>query len=256
MSGNSGSKKALGIVFAIVAGVAFLVSEYGGEDGYDTSSSSGTYSGTYSSSGLGADPPVLNYPEENQLVKRLKAAYDAQGVCYGWRINDTETGSHLGAPSTFSTDPPCQKFVELVVDYTYNSADEEFTAVTYDINSSLANPPTKADLTALGIGADELLDEPNVYVTDAIAALPMLVAQKGEAPAVPAAKSEGDNLAGQSLERPIEWRWLWVVLAIGLLGGGLIWLILGIVRAARKPAPAPAPQTPQSHGTDQGMGSQ
>jgi hypothetical protein len=257
MSGESGSKKAIWVVLAILVGIGFAIAEFGGEDdGLDTASTN-TSTATYSGSGFGVDPPVLSGPEEDQLVKRLKAAYDVQGVCYGWRINDTESGSYLGAPSTLSGDPPCEKYVEFVADYTYNSTDEEFTAVTYDINSSLANPPTKADLTAMGVGTDELLDEPNVYVTDAIGALPMLVAEKGEAPAVPAPQ-EQNNTRGETLDRTIEWRWLWVALAIALLGLGLLWLIVGVVRAARDRQTSEPPQSQETDPQEpnQGMGSQ
>jgi hypothetical protein len=238
---NDGIKKALGIIVCVVVGVgALFLSEY---DGSDTS----TGTGASSVSTFGVDPPVFTETDSRQLAKRLDEAYKHQGVCYGWRVNNNEIGSNLGVGRSAKDDPACQKFAELVVDYTYNSTDEEFTDVTYSIDTSAGISVRPSDLTAIGIGRDELLDEPVVGVTDAIGALPMLVAEKGEAPAVPAPQEQNTS-RNDTLERTIEWRWVWIVLAIGLLGGGLVWLIVGAVRAARKPET----QEP----TNQGMGSQ
>ncbi|GAB3426148.1 hypothetical protein [Flindersiella endophytica] len=273
---EGGSKTAVWLVVAAVIGGGFLLSQCdGSSDSYDASSSSGTYSGTSFSS----DPPVLTRTEAQALSDRLAAAYEAQQICYGWRFDDAETGSNFGPGSPVSDHRDCSKSVELVVDYSYDSVEEEFTSVTYDIQPTGGVTLGKSDLTNAGIDADELLDEPNVAVSNAVGLLPVLVAEKGQAPAVPVPEGQ-QNTGGNTVERTFDVQWLWLVLAIILLGGGLVWVIVGLIRGRRKsreeqeeleellgqppqqpespPRPQQTQQPPQGNdqGTDQGMGSQ
>lgn len=285
MSDGEGAKKAVGVVVAAVVGGAFLLSQFdNSSDGYDALETSSSSSGTYSGSSFSTDPAVLTQAEAQALSDRLTDAYQAQQICYGWRFNESETGSNFGPGSPVANQPDCAKAVVLVVDYSYDSVEEEFTSVTYDIESSGVTLD-KADLTNAGIGADELLDEPNVAVSNAVGLLPILVAEKGQAPAVPPAKGQQDT-GGATVERTLDLQWVWLVLAAILLGGGLLWVVVGLIRGRRRareeppsqgrpdwlpplppqpqqPPPQqphqpqqPRPQQGNNQGTDQGMGSQ
>jgi hypothetical protein len=278
---TEGGRKAGVVVLLVLVGGAILFSQLDNSsdssDAFDASSSS---SGTYASTSFSSDPQVLTQTEAQALSDRLTAAYQAQQICYGWQFNESETGSNFGPGSPVADQPDCAKSVVLVVDYSYNSVDEEFTSVTYDIEASGVTLD-KADLTKAGIDADELLDEPNVAVSNAVGLLPVLVAEKGQAPAVPVPEGQ-QNTSGNTVERTFDLQWLWLVLAIILLGGGLVWVVVGLIRGRRRsredpssqgrpdwlPPLPPLPEQPQQQpqqpkpeqgndqGTDQGMGSQ
>lgn len=269
MSSESG-KKAIGIFGALIIAAAAFYFQGVADDASDSAHSS---SGTYSGLGFSGDPAVLTQAESQALSDRLSAAYKAQHICYGWVFNDSEIGSNWGPSTPVTNTDRCDKYVVLTVDYTYNSVDEEFTAVTYDIES-VGVTLDKAELTAAGIDDDELLDEPNVAVSNAVGLLPVLVAEKGQAPAVPVPEGQQDT-KGATVERTFDLQWLWLVLAIILLGGGLAWVIVGLVRGRRSareeplseerpdwlppipPQPQQQPEQPKpQQGNDQGMGSQ
>jgi hypothetical protein len=283
MSDGEAAKKAVGFVVVAVIGGAFLLSQCdNSSDGYDALDASSSSSGTYSGTSFSSDPQVLTQTEAQALSDRLTDAYQAQQICYGWQVNESEIGSNFGPGSPVANQPDCAKSVVLVVDYSYNSVDEEFTSVTYDIEASGVTLD-KADLTKAGIDADALLDEPNVAVSNAVGLLPILVAEKGQAPPVPAQTGQQDT-GGATVERTFNLQWLWLVLAIILLGGGLVWVVVGLIRGRRRsredrsgeerpewlppippqPEPQQPPQQPQQpkpqqgndQGTDQGMGSQ
>jgi hypothetical protein len=277
MSDGEAAKKAVGFVVVAVIGGAFLLSQCDNAsdtyEGLDTT----TASSSYDTTGFGGDPSVLTQAEAQALSDRLRAAYEAQQICYGWRINDAETGSNFGPGSPVSDHPDCPKYVEFVIDYSYDSVEEEFTSVTaYDIQSAGGVTLDRSELTKAGVDNDDLLDEPNVAVSNAVGLLPVLVAEKGQAPAVPVPEGQ-QNTNGNTVERTFDLQWLWLVLAIILLGGGLVWVIVGLVRGRRgsreeppsherpdwlpplPPQPQqqqPRPQQGNDQGTDQGMGSQ
>lgn len=140
--------------------------------------------------------PVLTAGDATDLAQNLNDATAVQGVCYGWRINvsdsgsgpsGTDEGSSLNANSV-SPAQSCTKYVILTADVTYVSdSSESNDSVSWGIDSNLPNPPTPADLKNLGVGGGGLLNDNNdTALTNTVQALPLVVSSKGLAKPVAA----------------------------------------------------------------------
>jgi hypothetical protein len=148
------------------------------------------------------------------LAGRLAEATKAQNICYGWELRvdggfgrlqpGTDVGSNHGVGRDVG-DGDCADYVKLVgfVSFTPESSESPDTA-GWEIRSSLARPPTDGDLAAIGLTANDMLDDDGDEVLfDAVLALPRLVADAGQAPALPlATPSEDASPAGAPTGRP------------------------------------------------------
>ena len=207
---------------------------------------------------LGAPPAgaqLLERADREELAQSLAEATEEQGVCYGWQVTiydqgsqSQDVGSSLGpnAPLTLD-DPqrPCPRFVTLVGDITYTSeTSESEDSAVYDIESNLDKPPTVAELRELGHGPGRLLDaDDDEALVNAVGALPLLVADHGEAK--PVTFAPGDlppEQAGKATGDPgsdfLRENWSPLVLCVLLILGGGLWFV-----SAR---PAPEPTRPPS----------
>ncbi|MBA2515852.1 MAG: hypothetical protein H0V22_00775 [Solirubrobacterales bacterium] len=129
--------------------------------------------------------------DEVDLAQTLADAQEAQGVCYGWDIAVNgvpgDRGSSLdgpGVPLAIERCPKGYAILRAEVSYVCDSCEGEDSAgVTVD--SNLPKPPTTRDLERLGFSAADLVgDKDDQAVIDMTGALPLLVAEKGNAPFV------------------------------------------------------------------------
>lgn len=187
--------------------------------------------------------PILSEEDATELAQSLADAQEAQGVCYGWRVtvddqsggglSGEEVGSSLGPGRALATaGAECRQFVELVggVLYTSELAEAEDQA-EWDISSSLGRPPTLGELGDLGWTADDLLgDADDTALLNAVGALPALVADHGEAKAVPfepaprPAGVSGVPTGDQGNDFLRENKFLLAICAL-LIAGGLLWML-------------------------------
>jgi hypothetical protein len=197
-----------------------------------------------------ASAQLLAPADAEELAQSLAEATAEQGVCYGWavRIDDEngslalDAGSSLGPLRPLDrADATCRKYVELtgLVDYTSETSESEDSA-SYSIESNLANPPTTRELRDLGHGPDRLLEEDDdEALANAVGALPLLVADHGEAPAV--GFEAGSDLPPEQQGAPTgdpgsdalrEHGALFALSLLALLGG-IAWLVLALTGKAR-----------------------
>ncbi|MGB3437201.1 MAG: hypothetical protein WBA97_00500 [Actinophytocola sp.] len=192
---------------------------------------------------------IFDPADADDLAATLAEATAAQDVCYGWHVKVSDpisgpaesVGSDLGAGKPVDT-VSCSKYVILDVSITYTSeSSESEDSASYGVSSSSGGPST-SDLDDLGLDWDGLTGEdPDVVIGNAVAALPLLAADKGMGEPIEAAPATGDAPADASLtDDPGSDFWrnsggliLW---AVGLLlaAGVFAWWVL----RNRPPKPA------------------
>jgi hypothetical protein len=201
-----------------------------------------------------AQAQLLAPEDAAELAQSLAEAKEEQGVCYGWRISiDDESGtviedagSSLGPGDvTALAGAECPKFVLLngVVDYTSELSEAEDSA-SWSITSNLNKPPTTGELRDLGHTAEGLLgDEDDEVLANAVGALPLLVADHGEAK--PVGFAPGDlprEQAGEPTGNPgsdlLRESWALLLICVLMLVGGLVWLV-SVLRRPSTPTTDP-----------------
>ncbi|MFG2090574.1 MULTISPECIES: hypothetical protein [unclassified Spirillospora] len=150
-----------------------------------------------------------------------------------------EFGSNLGpGKDPRQTPGQCPKWVILEARYSYSESYGEYSFGRFEIKSSFDERFREATFERrLGqVGEDDIDGEyGTARLRDAIGALPMLVADEGLAPPVPAETSRAaqappnDRLA----ESTITARAVWTVIGIGLLAVAIVVLTVGAVRNLR-----------------------
>lgn len=141
--------------------------------------------------------PTLTSAEANDLVDQLAAAEDVQGICYGWKLLDSsgssfgsgnravDEGSSRGVGSSAET---CDEWVVVEGSVNYTSASSELAdsgTISVRTSSGLTGP-SATDLAALDINEAALLEDPVSTVGYGALALPLLMAERGEAEPMPA----------------------------------------------------------------------
>lgn len=198
-----------------------------------------------------APAELLDDADRGELAQSLAEATEAQGVCYGWRvtiddengITTEDAGSSLGPGQPLAAaSAQCPKFVLLrgSVNYTSETSESEDSAF-YFVESNLGKPPTVDELKALGHGADRLLgEEDDEALFNAVGALPLLVADHGEAK--PVGFEPGSNLPPAQAGKPtgnqgndfLRENWAPLIICLLLVFGGGIWFV-NALRAGRTP---------------------
>ena len=188
-----------------------------------------------------ASAQLLDPADNEELAQSLAEATDAQGVCYGWEVaifdasaaDSRDAGSSLGPGEPLPVgDPRCPKYVVLKggITYTAETSESEDAAV-YHIESNLQRPPTVDELRDLGHGPGRLLDsDDDEALTNAVGALPLLVADHGEAKPV---GFEPGNLPPEQAGEPtgstgsdfLRENWAPFVLCLLLVLGGGAWFV-------------------------------
>lgn len=197
---------------------------------------------------------IFDPADADELAGTLAEAYEAQRVCYGWEISvDDEVnglsqsvGSNFGAGNSIlgAAQPDCKATVVLQanVSWTAETSESEDSA-TYSIYSSDPNGPTTDDLDDLDvISTDGLVGETvDVDVYKAVAALPLLAADKGIAEPI-AATPAADTAPGDAQATNSPGSDFWRDSGMLILWGSLI-LLAGVafavfaIKAPRQFAP-------------------
>lgn len=150
-----------------------------------------------------------------------------------------EYGSNLGPGQDPRQAPArCPKWVVLVGDYNYSRSYQEYTFGRLEIKTSFDDLDTIGFERRLGqSGEDDIDGEYGVArLRDAIGALPMLVAEEGLAPPVPARTSPvpeppaGDEISKSTFTK----RTIWTGIGIALIAGGVVWVTVAGVRQLRR----------------------
>lgn len=181
---------------------------------------------------------ILAPQDAAELAQTLAEAQDDQGVCYGWNVtnnfSDTpDVGSSTGGPGValVPVQRSCPRGAVVLVgdiDYSCDSCEASDSA-SVGISSSLRDPPTVEDLEGLGLDAGALTGEDDdTTLVNMVNALPLLVADRGNAPyvayepatTVPAADRATDK-PGSDLLRD-SWLGLLFFGALVLAGPGFL----------------------------------
>lgn len=186
---------------------------------------------------------ILAPEDAAELAQSLAEAQEEQGVCYAWSIDNNFSDTPDRGSSTAGPDRPlaetsseglrlpetCTKGIvqlEGNIDYACDSCEAEDSASVL-ITSNLPNRPTVDDLEALGLKAGELTgDNDDTTLVNMVNALPLLVADRGNAPyvayepaaTVPATDHATDRPASDFLRD--SGVWLLVFAAVLLAGPG------------------------------------
>ncbi|MEV1288370.1 hypothetical protein [Micromonospora sp. NPDC049679] len=195
--------------------------------------------------------PPPEAADRADTVTALRKAYAAQGVCYGWQLVDgygppVSVGSNLGDNVSVSDDPRCPRWMEITatVDYTDESSASEDSA-RFEVRASrdLSISGSADDLVRLGYDPDAFIDDPGWMVTQAAAALPLLLAQRGEVePAPLPTAAPGPPPAALPAAGSDFWRDRWPYLAggAGLLSVTALLVTIGVVQRRRQLRTPPA----------------
>jgi hypothetical protein len=199
---------------------------------------------------------IFDPADADDLAATLAEATAAQDICYGWNVqvsdqssSDSESvGSDRGAGVPVDT-TSCSKYVVLDVYITWTSeSSESEDSASYDVTSS-AGGPTRSDMDGLDLDWDGLTGEdPDVVIGNAVAALPLLAADKDMGKAIEAAPESGAAPADASLTDDPGSDWfrnnggtmLW---GLGLLLGGAVFFWWVFRSRPRKPKPYVNPYT-------------
>lgn len=150
---------------------------------------------------------IFDPADADDLAATLAEATTAQDICYGWdvQVSDPVAGSSESVGSDRGAGTPvdtatCSKYVMLDVSITYTSeSSESEDYASYGLSSS-SGGPDKSDLDDLGLDWGGLTGEnPDVVIGNAVAALPLLAADKGMGDGIEAAPATGTAPADASL---------------------------------------------------------
>lgn len=188
--------------------------------------------------------PILESGDAEELVALLADATEAQDICYGWNVTiaNEEAGSLLadsgsGAGVDTRADENCDRWVifRASLRYTSSSSEAEDSA-DFSVESNVPNAPTEFDLRAIGINGGRLLsDNDDLAIIDATSALPLLVADRGIAPAVELAPNvsalpAGDQATGAHGSDWTRANGAALAIAICLFVLAVVWALLALVR--------------------------
>lgn len=184
-----------------------------------------------------AQAGILAPGDAADLAQSLADAQEEQEVCYGWEVrnNFSETddlGSSTGGPDralvpTLGTQGCAKGFVVLRgdVNYSCDSCESEDSASVSIAAVGMASPPTVGDLEAIGLKAGDLTgDKDDTTLINMVEALPLLVADRGNAPYLPYEPATGVPAADHATGKPgsdflrEEWGFL-LLFGVLLLGG-------------------------------------
>jgi hypothetical protein len=204
-----------------------------------------------------AQAGILSPDDAAELAQSLADAQDEQDVCYGWDVtnnfSDTnDVGSSTSGPGKplIPIDTTCKKGSVVLtgeIDYSCGSCESEDSA-SVSIASNLPNPPTVNDLGALGLKAGSLTgDSDDTTLINMVNALPLLVADRGNAPYIAYAPATDVPAADKPTGTPgsdfLRESWLQLLLFGGLiLGGAIVYFRKrGDTKTTHEPAPPHAP---------------
>ncbi|HEY8479950.1 MAG TPA: hypothetical protein VIL71_08990 [Spirillospora sp.] len=177
-----------------------------------------------------AERPTLD-PRKRQEIEQDLQMLDYDGVEYG---------SNLGP----GKDPrqaldQCPEWVVLQAKFGYSESDKEYLYSDVTIKSSFEGKDLWASDYERKLGQyfdyDLIDDYGTDRLRDAIAALPMWIADQGLAPPVPAETTASTPPPDDKLAKPtITARRVWSVIGYVLIGGAVLCLVVGGVKTRRR----------------------
>ena len=198
-----------------------------------------------------------------ELANKLAEATAEQGVCYGWvvTVNDQDRGvsfdrgSSLG-PAVSPADPACTPAVVFVADLLYTSElSEASDRATIRVESTLPGVTlTGDDFGPFGVNGRALLGEnDDVALVNAVAALPLLVAEAGLAPPVQPEQTTGtipsvDRPTGGGTSDRLRTYGSLYFLAGTLIVGGIAWSLVAWFLRSYAQTPTVRPHDPDPTG--------
>jgi hypothetical protein len=137
------------------------------------------------------------------------------------------------------------------IDYACESCESEDSASVSIRSSGMASPPTVGDLEGLGLSAGALTgDDDDTTLVNMVSALPLLVADRGNAPYVPYEQATSvpasDHATGKPGSDVLRDNWLWLVLCFALIVLGPIFYLYKRSQQPKPAAPAPPSGPPPS----------
>ncbi|MEH1014878.1 hypothetical protein V6U90_17425 [Micromonospora sp. CPCC 206060] len=136
-------------------------------------------------------PPTA--AERADTVPILERAAQAQGICYGWRLQKSyddviSVGSNLGDGVPVDNSESCPRWVEIsaVVYYTSESSEsEDWASINVNSSGDVAEYRIASGLQRLGLEDKAFIDDPGWAITRAATMLPLLTAEIGAATPAP-----------------------------------------------------------------------
>jgi hypothetical protein len=174
---------------------------------------------------------IISAGDAADLAQTLADAQEEQDVCYGWNVTNnfsssSDVGSSTSGPGValVALQRTCPKGAVVLqgdIHYACGSCDSSDSA-SVSIASSLSNPPTVGDLEGLGLKAGELTgDNDDTTLVNMVEALPLLVADRGNAPYVAYEQSKTVPPADHATDKPgsdvLRDSWIQLVLFGGLV---------------------------------------
>ncbi len=184
-----------------------------------------------------------------ELAQTLAEAQEEQDICYGWAVgNNFDSSGDLGNSRT----GPNQQFIEIPgtcpkgyvvlngdIRYACESCESEDSA-SVSIDSNLPDPPTVKDLESLGLKAGDLTgDKDDTTLINMVNALPLLAAERGNAPYVAYEEAKAVPAQDHPTDKPgsdfLRDAWLKLVLFGGLVVTGPMFFLYkrGQTKSAR-----------------------
>lgn len=210
-----------------------------------------------------ASAAIIAPEDAAELAQTLAEAQEEQDVCYGWAVgNNFDSSGDLGNSRT----GPGRQLIEIAgacpkgyvvlngyIRYACDSCESEDSA-SVSIDTNLPDPPTVSDLERLGLKAGDLTGEKDdTTLINMVNALPLLAAERGNAPYVAYEEAEAVPAQDHPTDKPgsdfLRDAWLKLVLFGGLVVTGPMFLLYKrgqtkSARAKRKPTrPAPSAAT-------------
>jgi hypothetical protein len=176
---------------------------------------------------------VLAQDDATDLAQSLADAQEEQDVCYGWQVTNDfdgtpDVGSSTGGPGVpvaVGQAGSCPRGIVVLtgsIHYSCGSCEDSDSASVSIQSSGMSAPPTVSDLERLGLKAGALTgDNDDTTLVNMVEALPLLVADRGNAPyleyeqatTVPAT-DHATNKPGSDFMRDT---WIWLVLCGALI---------------------------------------
>ena len=183
---------------------------------------------------------IMSPEDATDLAQSLAEAQEEQDVCYGWNVSNNfgagpDVGSSISGPGAVLLDVggTCKRGMVILagsIDYTCDSCEGSDSASVSIQASGMANPPTTKDLEDLGLQAGDLTgDNDDTTLINMVEALPLLVADKGNAPYVEYEQATTVPPTDRATNKPgsdfLRDNWIWLLLCGTLIAAGPIFYL-------------------------------
>lgn len=200
-----------------------------------------------------AQAGIVSPEDAAELAQTLAEAREEQDVCYGWNVTNnfsptSDVGSSTGGPGVelAPTQAACPKgaiVLEGNISYACESCESSDSASVSIASGGLADPPTVDDLEGLGLKAGDLTgDKDDTTLVNMVNALPLLVADRGNAPYVAYERTTTVPAGDRATDTPgsdlLRDSWLRLVFFGGLILAGPGFFLY---KRSQRPAPKPGP---------------